>query len=63
MKLVLISDTHGFHNGMTLPKGDILIHAGDVTGRGLYSQVADFIGWFAAQPHKYKVMVAGNHDF
>ncbi len=63
MKLVLISDTHGFHNDMTVPEGDILIHAGDCTGRGLYSQVADFLDWFAARPHKHKIMVAGNHDF
>ena len=30
-KIVMISDTHGQHHDVFLPKGDILIHAGDVS--------------------------------
>jgi hypothetical protein len=34
-RLVLISDTHNQHNDMPpIPEGDILIHAGDMTGLG-----------------------------
>jgi predicted phosphohydrolase len=63
LKIVVISDTHGHHKELKLPEGDILIHAGDVSGRGMESQVVDFLDWFAAQPHPHKVMIAGNHDF
>jgi Icc-related predicted phosphoesterase len=63
LKIVIISDTHGHHKELSLPEGDILIHAGDVTGRGMESQVVDFLEWFAAQPHRHKIMIAGNHDF
>ncbi len=30
MKIIIISDTHGRHRSLKLPKGDLLIHAGDV---------------------------------
>lgn len=30
MKIVAISDTHGLHNSLQIPDGDILIHAGDL---------------------------------
>ena len=59
----MISDSHGFHKGLKVPDGDLLIHAGDVSGRGMESQVIDFLDWFTVQPHKYKIMIAGNHDF
>lgn len=62
-KIVLISDSHGKHNQLQLPDGDLLLHAGDITGRGLAWQVREFMEWFGAQPHRHKVMVAGNHDF
>jgi len=34
MKIVCVSDTHGFHNALKLPQGDMIIHAGDITKRG-----------------------------
>lgn len=46
-----------------LPKGDLLIHAGDVSFRGERYEVEDFLSWFAAQPFTHKVFIAGNHDF
>jgi Icc-related predicted phosphoesterase len=63
MKLVLISDTHCQHKGLTLPDGDVLIHAGDWTGRGSETHTIEFLTWFQAQKHKYKLFIAGNHDF
>lgn len=63
MTLVTISDTHGQHNKVILPKGDLLIHAGDVTRRGIEAEVVDFISWFAQQPFEHKIFIAGNHDF
>ncbi|HYG50365.1 MAG TPA: metallophosphatase domain-containing protein [Flavobacteriales bacterium] len=63
MKFVVISDTHGKHARLNLPPGDVLIHAGDVSGRGIEHEIMDFLQWFAKQPFKYRVFIAGNHDF
>lgn len=63
MRLVLISDTHNQHADLMLPKGDVLIHAGDVSGRGSVSEIRSFLDWFTALDFKHKVFVAGNHDF
>jgi hypothetical protein len=62
MRLVCISDTHNQHDKINLPEGDVLIHAGDWTGTGTQKQVINFIRWFASQPHKHKVLIAGNHE-
>jgi Icc-related predicted phosphoesterase len=63
MKLVVISDTHGGHQYLDLPGGDLLIHAGDVTPMGSKAELQRFDDWLADQPHPHKVVVAGNHDF
>jgi predicted phosphodiesterase len=36
-RIVCISDTH--NSTVRLPKGDVLIHAGDLTNQGTYSEV------------------------
>lgn len=63
MKIVAISDTHTKHNHLKLPKGDMLIHAGDISSGGTESEVKNFLHWFGSQDFKYKVLIAGNHDF
>ncbi len=63
MKFVAISDTHCRHHNLQLPKGDVLLHAGDVTMRGLRSELLDFLLWFGNQPFRHKIFIAGNHDF
>lgn len=63
MQVVFISDTHGQHDKLTLPPGDILIHGGDLSKRGDEHEIDDFLHWYEAQPHPYKVFIAGNHDF
>jgi Icc-related predicted phosphoesterase len=63
MKFVAISDTHGVHHRLTLPQGDALIHAGDVSSRGRPAEIIDFLSWFKSQPHEHKIFIAGNHDF
>lgn len=62
MRLVCISDTHGDHEKVTLPSGDLLIHAGDVTGHGTEAETRGFFDWFKSQPFEYKICIAGNHD-
>ena len=61
--IVLISDTHNYHNQVTLPPGDILIHSGDATGRGYKHEIQQFGKWLGQQNFKHKVFVPGNHDF
>ena len=34
MKIIAPSDTHGLHQALQIPDGDILIHAGDLTRPG-----------------------------
>jgi Icc-related predicted phosphoesterase len=63
MRIVCLSDTHSKHDRMTVPDGDLLIHAGDLTKRGTREQIADVDRWLAALPHRHKVVIAGNHDF
>lgn len=63
MRIVAISDTHSKHRQINLPAGDILIHAGDFSSVGKYTELVDFLDWFKNQPHKHKVFIAGNHDF
>jgi len=64
MRLVCISDTHSLHHNLDgqLPDGDVLIHAGDFCGQNSIISADAFLDWFADQPHKYKVFIAGNHD-
>lgn len=62
-RIVCLSDTHGFHESLAVPDGDVLIHAGDVSMRGREAQVQAFATWFAALPHPHKVVIAGNHDW
>ena len=62
MRLIVISDTHGFHKQLTIPDGDVLIHAGDFSMRANMPVVTEFASWFKTLPHKHKIITAGNHD-
>ena len=62
MRIVCVSDTHLQHN-FKVPDGDLLIHAGDGTGRGSPSEVKRWFEWLASLPHPHKVVIAGNHDW
>jgi predicted phosphodiesterase len=63
MRLVIASDTHEQHGKVSLPDGDIFIHAGDFTYNGDLRAIKAFGDWVAALPHKHKIIIAGNHDF
>jgi Icc-related predicted phosphoesterase len=60
-KVVCISDTHT--NEPVLPWGDLLVHAGDLTGSGTLTKTIKGLDWLARQPHGCKIFVPGNHDF
>ena len=67
MKIWHISDTHTFHNLLTIPENvDMVIFSGDCSNpRDPYNnepEVRTFIHWFKELPIKHKIFVAGNHD-
>ena len=62
MRIVAISDTHGMHRDIKVPNGDVLVCSGDITGYGRLKEIYDFNDWLYELPHKYKIVVAGNHD-
>lgn len=64
MQITCISDTHNFHDRLSLPaSGDLIIHAGDLTEAGTKRELEDFFEWFSQLPFTYKICIAGNHDF
>lgn len=63
MKLTFISDTHSVHEKLKLEEGDILFHCGDMTKRGELREVNNVAHYLNRQPFRYKVVIAGNHDF
>jgi Icc-related predicted phosphoesterase len=62
VRIVLISDTHNQLGDITVPDGDVLVHAGDATFRGHRGEVERFGKQMRALPHHHKVFIAGNHD-
>jgi Icc-related predicted phosphoesterase len=60
MRIIALSDTHG--HTVDIPEGDVLIHAGDFSKFSDEWDLIQFTKWFSVQPHKTKIVVAGNHD-
>ncbi|KAG6020918.1 hypothetical protein E4U41_002680 [Claviceps citrina] len=60
LSVVCISDTH--NSQPSVPDGDILIHAGDLTQSGSQAELAAALSWIRSLPHEHKIVVAGNHD-
>ena len=71
MKIVAISDVHGRNFAELIPNCDTLIIAGDILRdfgyRGINLQEQWFLGNFLSELErvnaKYKIFIAGNHDF
>jgi 3',5'-cyclic AMP phosphodiesterase CpdA len=60
MKLVILSDTHC--QQIPVPDGDVLIHCGDHTYKGTVPESDPALQWLVDQPHKHKIIIAGNHE-
>lgn len=65
MRIVTISDTHSLHHMVpSVPDGDVLVFAGDLMNSGWdWRDISSFDKWLGTLPHKFKVVVAGNHDW
>ena len=69
-RFVFMSDTHGYHRFITpLPKGDVLIHTGDICGNyskssDILEQFEDFLNFIEEIHRDFSqiVFIAGNHD-
>jgi Icc-related predicted phosphoesterase len=59
-RIVCISDTH--NQTPKLPAGDVLIHAGDLTNQGSYSELKRTMQWLEKTDFEIKIIIAGNHD-
>jgi hypothetical protein len=57
-RIVCISDTHT--QTPKLPKGDVLIHAGDLTNQGSYSELKKVAEWIEKADFEAKIVVAGS---
>lgn len=62
LKFIAISDTHGCHRQLNLPKGDVLLHAGDVCNQGDKNHIEDFLEWIKELDFEHKILIRGNHD-
>lgn len=66
MKITFISDTHTKHNQVTssLPGGDLIVHAGDMSSTGTQKEIKSFLDWFTGlDGYTHKIFIAGNHDW
>jgi Icc-related predicted phosphoesterase len=65
LKLVIVSDTHGLHDGLGELSGDVLIHCGDfgIGESGGEKSIKALDHWFSRQKFRLILCTGGNHDF
>ncbi|TVY71271.1 putative rhamnogalacturonate lyase C [Lachnellula suecica] len=63
-RFVCISDTHNASPGgaFSLPHGDVLLVAGDLTNQGSEKELRKTVKWLEEADFEAKIIVAGNHD-
>lgn len=62
MKIIATSDFHSNFN-YSIPKADTIIIAGDITELGIEEEWDKASEFIQSLPHKYKLIIPGNHDF
>ena len=71
IRITCISDTHTKIPPKSLPAGDLLIHAGDLTNTGTRSEIQRTLDWLktlqkpwpgSSDGFRHIVVIAGNHD-
>ena len=61
-RFVCVSDTHNSSpedGSFKLPKGDVLIHAGDLTKQGTFPELRATLDWIDKADFEVKLVVAG----
>jgi len=61
-RFVCISDTHNCGGAFRLPKGDVLIHAGDLTNQGSFAELQKAVKWLEEADFETKIVIAGTTD-
>jgi predicted phosphodiesterase len=56
-RIVCVSDTH--NQTPSLPRGDVLIHAGDLTNQGSFTELKKTATWLEKADFEAKIVVAG----
>ena len=62
-RFVCLSDTHNAcpaDGCFKLPKGDVLVHAGDLTKQGTFTELRKTLEWIEEADFEVKIVVAGN---
>lgn len=64
MKLVFISDTHGYLRERDIPDGDVLIHCGDACSSGQIFEFENFCSQMRVISKRFRLVLytPGNHD-
>lgn len=65
MKIVAISDTHCRLRNVSIPDGDVLVHAGDLTFQGNIQEISQELRELGRYTKNFKkiILCAGNHDW
>lgn len=60
-RFVCVSDTHNAtaYGSFKLPKGDVLIHAGDLTNQGSFTELQKTVRWIEEANFEAKIVIAG----
>lgn len=61
MELVCVTDTRG-QPPKVIMMGNILLHCGNCTANGKYSEMVEFIEWLDRQPHERIIIVPGDNE-
>ena len=62
-RFICLSDTHNAcpaDGAFKLPKGDVLIHAGDLTRQGTFAELKKTLDWIEQADCEIKIVIAGN---
>ena len=64
-RFVCVSDTHNASptGAFKLPKGDVLIHAGDLTNQGSHMELRKAIDWIEKADFEEKIVIAGTNYY
>jgi predicted phosphodiesterase len=64
-RFVCVSDTHNAaaDGAFKLPKGDVLIHAGDMTNQGSFLELKKTIKWIEEADFEAKIVIAGKPQY
>jgi len=64
-RFVCVSDTHNAspaNGSFSLPKGDVLVHAGDLTNQGTLSELQKTVDWIKQADFEAKIVIAGMYS-